>query len=225
MRLNESKKQYRRLGALKYSVINDIGMITESNEVDLLKEVIIKNLIGNLVGTVKKVTNENAFIEIDGQTHQVDLSDIDADSILKILNQLELDLMDRYYNYPDCCRQFFGKNRESHDVNWGGFIPCMEHKDLSLEEITELLGRNPITDDNLPSVREPESETVIEESYKNYNLDIEDNHDGTFHWIRRNDGEILEDEFHRSSSLDSQYFFSEKEALEKGKEFIDSLTD
>ena len=231
MRLTESRKQYNRLGALKYSVINDIGMIAENNEIELLEDVVIKNPADDSVGTIKKISKETAVIEIDGKTHQIELSDIDADTVISVLKQLELDQVTTYFNYPKCCVEFFkrGGSWTVHDVNWGGFIPCLDHKDLSLEEITELLGRNPVTANNeaiYTSLRESESETVYEEKYKDLILDIEDNKDGTFYWICHSDYETLEklsDEFHKSSSLDSQFFFSAQKALENAKEFVDSL--
>jgi len=128
--------------------------------------------------------------------------------------------MNKRHNYPDCCIKYFENPQgELHDVNWAGFIPCMKHKDLSLEEITELLGRNPVTDDWIDE-REPEPEVVHEEFYKDYFLDVSDSLDGTYSWYcysTDKDGDM--DDLIKSSS---HGYFSKEEALEKVKEFADN---
>lgn len=53
--------------------------------------------------------------------------------------------------YPQCCVDYFTKDNVAnpHNVSWGGFIPCLKHKDLSLEEIVQLLGRNPLDESDI----------------------------------------------------------------------------
>lgn len=54
------------------------------------------------------------------------------------------------FNYPQCCIDYFvSGERDLNAQSWGGFIPCPEHQKLTLEEITKLLGRNPLIDDVL----------------------------------------------------------------------------
>lgn len=60
--------------------------------------------------------------------------------------------------YPDCCIKYFCDTlydtRKRHGVNWNGFIPCEEHAKLTLEEVTELLGRSPFCEPRWFSTRE-----------------------------------------------------------------------
>lgn len=225
MKWNQWKKQNNRLEALKYSVISDIKNIVADGETDLREVVAVKNLVADSVGAIKKLFNEYAVIDIQGKSNQIALSDIDVETLIAILNRLEIDSMDKYFNYPACCVEFF-ESREfvnAHDVNWSGFIPCMKHKDLSLAEITELLGRNPTVDDSYFFHREPEPQTIHEEDYKNYGLEVDDNLDGTFSIYCRvvdEQGDIID-----SISDSSRRFFTRAEALEYAKNFVDNYKD
>ncbi len=179
--LRQSKKQPNRLEALKYSVINDIEKIVKNAEIKLPLhkwnlELRFLNQDSNTIDLIKKVSKEFAFIESDGEVSKVGLSNFDADTLIQILNHLEEYALEKYLNYPECCIEFFwtGGSRFVHGVNWGGFIPCLQHKDLSLEEITELLGRNPTNEgeERHLLLREPEPEEIHSEKYRKFIVEV-----------------------------------------------------
>jgi hypothetical protein len=227
MKWNQWRKQNNRPETLRYSVISDIKNIVADGETDLRKAAVVKNPIGDSVRAIKKLSGEYSVVEINGKSNQIDLSDINVETLIAILNRLEVDSMDKYFNYPACCVEFFesGKSYNAHDVNWGGFIPCMEHKDFSLEEITKLLGRNPVTADKddegyLLWGRELEPQTIYEDDYKDYGIEIDDNLDGTFGIYCRvvnEEGDVMD-----SIGDSSLRFFTQAEALQYAKNFVDN---
>lgn len=218
-----NKKQANRLEALKYSVINDIEKITSDSEIDLRENVAFRNPTDNLIGEIKRVSSQNAIVEINGDSNRIELSNIDIETLIDLLYQLEDDAMLRQLNYPDCCiKHFKNGSEQSHNVNWGGFKPCLKHKDLSLEEITQLLGRNPVTDDKVDE-SEPDVEIALKEHYKEYFLEVFRSHDGTYHWICSSideNGNLYDDIAHSP-----HLHFSKEEALEKAKKFADNYEE
>lgn len=153
---------------------------------------------------------------------KIELSKLNVEDLTEILRQLELIFCNRYENYPDCCVEFFesGNSFRAHNTNWGGFIPCLEHKDLSLEQITELLGRNPVTDDNsYLFIRVPDPSEIYEENYKNCTIEIMDNLDSTYTAYCK----IIDEEGYWIDSIgdNSQCYFTKEESLENAKKIID----
>ena len=228
--LNNREKQNNRIEALKHSIISDIEKILGDDEIKLphrewYKEIKFFNQDSETISLIKKVSKEFVLIETEGKKSQYLLSNIDTDSLIKVLGYLETYALEKYLNYPDCCVEFFFRgNRSGSEKSWEGFIPCLKHKDLSLEEIIELLGRDPTREEHFYNLqRTPEPEAILSEKYKNFIVEVDDNYDGTFSGYCYTVDEEGDIEYNLTPG--SPRHFSQQEALNWAKEFADNYKE
>lgn len=186
--LSNHAKQKNRRNALKQSIASDIEKITGEDEINLPihkwnSEIQFFEQEAKTIGLIVIVSKDFVILKSKKETVRTNLLDLDSDTLVRILAHLENYAIEKYLNYPNCCIEHFyiGGSWATHNVSCGGFIPCTIHKDLTLEEVTQLLGRNPTDDENLYLLtRQPESRDVYDEKLDNLLLSVGDNFDGTF---------------------------------------------
>lgn len=230
-------KHQNRLDAVKYGIWKEIYNLLGKEEFIFDSPIKLSSPFGSdPLEEIISVKAESSIISIMGEQKEVESINFTADILLNLLNIISFKKCIAQLNYPECCtKYFYSKGKILHDVNWNGFIPCLEHKELNHEQIVALLGRDPMeipapegyifrveyddgtTEDILRSTdTEPE---VAEVETNGHTLTVYDNLDGTYKW------DIVPDDYDGWDDIPTGWeCFSIDEAINEGKEYLTKIT-